>query len=278
MHGQDTILAHLKAIFGEVVSAVTSGHGERWNESRLNAKGDQVKWFDLVADQTVCSYLQDHFPCPVRLLSEEGEPRQFGAGKPEFTMVLDPVDGSDNFSRGIAPSSMAVALVPANLPITTDTVQLALVGDLFSGNIWLAERGRGAFNHGNAIRTRQVTRLEKAMISCELNHFKMDETLSRLLSRAGGVRALGCATRTLVMVAYGALDAHLDLRGRLTPENLLAPSLILTEAGGIITDPEGKPLPKIKDLKERYSILAAATLELHTTLVQQLNSPDTHER
>ena len=115
------------------------------------------------------------------------------------------------------------------------------------------------------------------MISCELNHFAAEAPLSGVLSRARGVRVLGCATRALSMVAAGALDAHLDLRGRLTPENFLGPSLILTEAGGSVTDPEGMPLPTIQCLTERYSILAAATPELHAALVQQLKGGHAHE-
>ena len=77
------------------------------------------------------------------------------------------------------------------------------------------------------------------------------------------------------MVATGSLDAHLDLRGRLTPENILAPSLILTEAGGMVTDPEGKPIPEIQDLTERYSIIAAGTPELQAALVQRLKGSTT---
>jgi fructose-1,6-bisphosphatase/inositol monophosphatase family enzyme len=185
-------------------------------------------------------------------------------------MVLDPVDGSDNFARGITPVGMTIALIPAGLPIAVGAVQFALVGDLYTGGTWSAARGRGASCNGRPIRTRSVSRLEEALLSCELNHFAVPALLSDVLSRAHGVRASGCATAVLAMVADGRLDAHLDVRGRLTPENFLGPSLILTEAGGVITTPQGNPLPEVFSLTERHSILAAATLELHTILVQEL--------
>ncbi len=272
------MLAHLEALFREVVRAVTSGEpAGRHEETRRNAKGDRVKWFDVAADQAACAYLQDRFPCPVELLSEEGARRRFGAGNPEFTMVLDPVDGSDNFALGAGPCGMAAALIPGGLPISVGTVQFALVGDLLTERTWVAERGCGALRNGAPLRTRPVARLEKAMISCELNHFAMEAQLAGLLSRAAGVRALGCSTWALSSLAAGALDAHLDLRGRLTPENFLAPSLIVTEAGGLITDPEGKALPPIRSLTERYSVLAAATPELHSALVDHLKKRHKHE-
>jgi fructose-1,6-bisphosphatase/inositol monophosphatase family enzyme len=108
------------------------------------------------------------------------------------------------------------------------------------------------------------------MISCEMNHFAVRAPLANVLSRAQGVRTLGCATEAITLVASGSLDAHLDLRCRLTPGNFLAPSLILTEAGGTISGPEGEPIPDITDLTQRFSIIASGSPELHAILVQQL--------
>ena len=235
-----------------------------------NAKGDIVKWFDLAADEAVCDYLKEHFPSPVVHLSEEGSPREFGTGQPEFSVVLDPVDGSDNFARGIAPVGTAIALIPYSSPISVDTVQHALVGNLLTGQLYTAERGNGALCDGRKIRAGTCDVLKSAMISCEMNHFAARAPLADLLSHCAGVRTFGCATVAITLVASGSLDAHLDLRGRLTPENFLAPSLILTEAGGPISGPEGEPIPDITGLTQRFSIIASGSPELHTVLVQQL--------
>ena len=273
---QSVIIEHLKTLFEEVRRAVSARRGNILAGTRVNAKGDQVWSFDLAAAKAVEDYLEICFPYPVRLLSEEGPPRTSGKGEPAFTMVLDPVDGSDNFARGIGLAGMAAALIPAGLPVAVHTVAYALVGDLFTGHTWLAVRDGGATRDGRPIQTSTVSQSAKAMISCELNHFAPPATLCGLLARARGVRALGCASRALTLLAEGALDAHLDLRGRLTPENFLAPALILTEAGGVLTDPAGQALPEIYSLTERYSILASATPALHTALIQQLmkENPD----
>jgi len=275
MNKMSSILDHLQAIFREVEQAVSAEGLNQSRETTRNAKGDAVKWFDLAADRAVCRYLDNRFPGSVKLLSEEGQPREFGTGQPEFTMVLDPVDGSDNFDRGIPPAGMAVALIPRSDPISVETVRFALVGDLITGGTCVAERGHGASCNSKQISTSSVNAVEKAIISCELNHFVVEPPLTHNLSCARGVRAFGCAARAITMVATGSLDAHLDLRGRLTPENILAPSLILTEAGGMVTDPEGKPIPEIQDLTERYSIIAAGTPELQAALVQRLKGSTT---
>jgi len=270
MNTSISIMNHLESVFRNVQRAVAAGDVGSTGETARNAKGDSVKWFDLAADVAVSTYLKEHFPCPVVLLSEEGSPREFGNGQPEFTVVLDPVDGSDNFARGMAPVGTAIALIPYSRPISVETVQYALVGNLVTGQICTAEQGNGAFGNGNQIRTGSCNVLTRAMISCEMNHFAVGTSLANVLSRARGVRTLGCATQAIMLVASGSIDAHLDLRGRLTPENFLAPSLILTEAGGAISGPEGEPIPGITDLTQRFSIIASSSPELHAVLVQQL--------
>ena len=265
-----SILTHLESIFRNVQQAVAAGNVGSTGETARNAKGDVVKWFDLAADEAAGAYLKKHFPCPAVLLSEESAPREFGTGQPEFTVVLDPVDGSDNFARGIAPVGMAVALIPHSCPISVESVRYALVGDLVTGQICTAERGNGAFCNGKQIRTGPCNVLTSAMISCEMNHFAVRAPLADVLSLARGVRSLGCASQAITLVASGSIDAHLDLRNRLTPENFLAPSLILTEAGGTISGPEGEPISEITDLTQRFSIIASGSPELHAVLVQQL--------
>lgn len=277
MSHSDSIPAHLKILFREVMQAVSGGSKGQKKKTGFNAKGDRVKWFDITADRAVCAYLTKLFPCSVILMSEEGETRNFGKGTPEFTMVLDPIDGSDNFDSGIPIAGMAVALIPADLPVSVDNVEYALVGDLFTEKTLTAIRRHGAYDNGIAVSTSPVTRLNKALISCEMNHYIMDTPLTGVLSRARGVRTFGCTTRALSMVATGILDAHLDLRRRLTPENFLAPSLIISEAGGLLTDPEGKPLPVIQSLTEKYSILASATSELHESLIKQIKGENIYE-
>jgi fructose-1,6-bisphosphatase/inositol monophosphatase family enzyme len=265
-----SILTHLESVFRNVQRAVAAGDVGSTGETARNAKGDSVKWFDLAADEAASAYLKEHFPCPVVLLSEECSPREFGPGQPEFTVVLDPVDGSDNFARGMAPVGMAVALIPHSCPISVESVQYALVGNLVTGQIFTAEQGNGALCNGKQIRTGLCNVLTSAMISCELNHFAVRAPLANVLSRARGVRTLGCATQAITLVASGSIDTHLDLRDRLTPENFLAPSLILTEAGGTMSGPQGEPIPEITDLTQHFSIIASGSPELHSVLVQQL--------
>jgi myo-inositol-1(or 4)-monophosphatase len=266
----DSLPLHLEALFQAIVQAVTTGNPNRWTKLGQNAKGDQVKWFDLAADEAVCAYLMGQFPCSVELLSEEGEPRSFGSGQPEWILVLDPVDGSDNFSRGLSPTAVALALIPAGQPLALETVEYALVGDLHRRTIWQAARRRGAFCNDQRLQPSPISQLAQAMLSCDLNQTLIQPALAGLLAGARAVRVFGSAATTLTWVADGTVDAYIDVRHCLTPENFLAPALLITEAGGLISGLTGQPLPVISSLTEGFSVVAAGNPELHAAILQQM--------
>ncbi len=108
------------------------------------------------------------------------------------------------------------------------------------------------------------------MISVELNHYAPSSELGCVMERARGVRSFGCASRALSLVASGALDAHIDIRQRLTPESFFAAALVVEEAGGCVVGPEGQTLPPVRGLTDRCSVIAASTPQLAGKIVQAL--------
>lgn len=109
-----------------------------------------------------------------------------------------------------------------------------------------------------------------AFLSSELNHFAPPPALGSLFGRARAVRSFGCASRAIALVASGALDAHIDVRGRLTPESFYAAALILEEAGGCLVDPAGEPLGLAEGITHRSRLIAAATPALAREIVEVL--------
>ncbi len=90
------------------------------------------------------------------------------------------------------------------------------------------------------------------------------------MERARGVRCFGSASRAFSLVATGALDAHIDIRKRVTPESFFAAALVVEEAGGCVVDPRGQPLSPAKELTDRFSVVAASTRELADEIVAAL--------
>lgn len=259
--------AHLRALHRATGKAVLrAGLG---GAGTFNAKGDEVKLFDLAADRAAVHHLEE-LHIPLILDSEEAGQRKLGPGEPEARVVLDPVDGSDNWARGLPSSALSCAVLSPDAPLRPDRAWAAIVGPFAEGLPWLAEAGEGAWRGETRITTSAVTRVVDALISVELNHFSPPPGVIRVMAEARGVRAHGCASCALAMVASGAADAHIDVRGRLTVESYLAGAFLVLEAGGRVVGVDGAPLRAAHGLTDRVRLVAAATPELCGEIVERL--------
>ena len=234
-----------------------------------NRKGDRQRGFDVAADVAVRRCLEKEFGSGI-ILSEESEDHRFGDREPAYRFVVDPVDGSDNWARGLPLSSVAVAVLPADGPIALDQVVASLVGGLDEGTPIVATRGEGAYRGPERLQTSDTRRIADAFVSCELNHFAPTAQVGELFSTARAVRCYGCASRAIALVASGAIDAHVDVRSRLTPESFLAAAAILREAGGCVLDAQGNRLGEFADLCQTTTIVVTATEELAREIIDTL--------
>ena len=245
---------------------------------QTNARGDVTKEFDYFAEERIINYCAREFPAPVRILTEERGEVRTRSGRPRWTLVVDPVDGSENFARGNELSSVSLALLPGEETPHPDAVTMALVGGIFSGTVYEAEKGAGVWRNGLPIRSSTTTMLSDAMVAIDFN-FRGSPNVTRLFPLLGHIRdarRFGSAAFELVVVASGGADAYVDVRETLSPENYMAAYLIVTEAGGTISDRFGKPLAAIHSMTQGQSIVAAGTPALHAAVLQVLqgNGPD----
>ena len=233
-----------------------------------NAKDDDVKLFDLAANDAALAALRK-LKLPVVVDSEESGQLKIGSGTPRHRLVLDPVDGSDNWARGLPLSALSCAVLPVDAPLHPDWVEAALVGSLEQDTTPLiALKGSGAWHGNDRLETSKLRNIARAMISVELNHHAPSPGLARLMAAARGVRCYGCASRALSLVAEGATDAHVDARGRLTAESYLAAARLVIEAGGWVVGLDGASLAAAESLTDRVSLVAASSRELCNEIVE----------
>jgi len=259
--------ARLLMLHRQVRSAVAKS--DRSGTGSKNAKGDDVKLFDLAANEAALGVLRK-LQLPVVVDSEEGGRQKIGSGTPQHRLVLDPVDGSDNWARGLPLSALSCAVLPVDAPLHPDWVEAALVGPLEEETPLIALKGSGAWCGKERLRTSDVRGVAGAMISVELNHHSPPPGLARLMATARGVRCYGCASRALSLVALGATDAHVDARGRLTAESYLAAARVVIEAGGLVVGLNGKTLDTPGSLTGRIGLIAASSRELCDEIVEVL--------
>jgi myo-inositol-1(or 4)-monophosphatase len=252
----------------QVRSAVAKA--DRAGTGTKNAKGDDVKLFDLAANDAALAVFRK-LKLSAIVDSEECGRLEIGPGTPRHRLVLDPVDGSDNWARGLPLSALSCAVLPVDAPLHPDWVEAALVGFLDQDTPLIALKGAGAWRGGtDRLETSKLRNINGAMISVELNHHSPSPGIARLMAAARGVRCYGCASRAISLVAEGATDAHVDARGRLTAESYLAATRLVIEAGGWVAGIDGAPLTVPESLTDRVSLVAASSRELCDQIVKVL--------
>ncbi len=239
-----------------------------------NPKGQETLAFDAGAEEVVVGFCRERISLPLRLLSEErGEiPSREDLGPPKFTLIVDPVDGSENFKRGIEMTCFSVAVLPVEAPLAPGGVIAGLVGNVFTGTSQTAIRGQGAFSEGTRLRTSGVSDLGRAMVAleCEFDRPGFPSRVEGLLRAAKEIRDLGSSVAAQMGVAAGGIDAYVDVRGGLTPENFMAGALAIEEAGGIVSDPRGHPLPPFGKMTDGFLVVTSATAALHREILAAL--------
>lgn len=243
--GSETHDADARALLATcVAAAVKAAEGIRVASSRLSeitweAKGpaDFVSQVDRDAEEVIRRMIAERHPDAV-LIAEESAP---GAEQGSLTFVVDPLDGTTNFLHGFPWYAVSVAALARGHQVAGAVLNVA------NGELFTAVRGGGARRNGQPIRVSTVTEPSRALIGTGFP-FKHREgiapymgILPRLMESTAGLRRAGSAALDLCDVACGRFDAFWELR--LAPWDVAAGILIIREAGGAITDLDGRPAP-----------------------------------
>ena len=180
-------------------------------------------------------------------LGEEGAHEEITS---EWTFIVDPIDGTANFVRNFGHSNISVALAKNGVS------EYGVVYNPFRDELFAAQRGKGATLNGRPIRVSDAD-ASHAIVLCgstaydrELTdrHFAM---MRALYDRTGDFRRLGAAALDLCYLAAGRGEVFFECR--LRPWDIAAGSLVLTEAGGKVTQLDGTPL----NVLQNCSVFAA---------------------
>jgi myo-inositol-1(or 4)-monophosphatase len=151
--------------------------------------------------------------------------------------IVDPLDGTTNFLHGIPHFAVSIALE------RNGTIVAGLTFNPANDELFVAERGKGAFLNDRRIRVAARQRLAEAVVACGLPHFgRGDLALARNEIAAAqqhyaGLRRYGAATLDLAWIAAGRFDAYWERD--LSPWDLAAGMLLVREAGGFVSDLDG---------------------------------------
>jgi len=193
-----------------------------------------VTHVDKMCEKTVLSHLKKAFPKHGLWGEESGRT----GPKARFTWVVDPLDGTTNYSHGYPFFCCSLALLEGDKPV------VGVVFDALRGELFQAERECGAFLNGRRIRVSKVSDLSGALLSTGFAYQVREtrynlENFKRFILESQGVRRDGSAALNLCYVAAGRFDGFWE-RG-IQAWDMAAAVLIAQEAGGVLSDVTGAP-------------------------------------
>ena len=218
---------------------------------RMGADGTPTEKIDEAAEKAALSVLEADGRS-MRFVSEELGEKIIGK-KPEFTFVLDPVDGTFNAVNNIPFFCVPVAIGGPDL----SDIRYGYVKNLVSKDVYTAEKGKGAFLNNRKIHVSSVSELPLLSV---ISYSHRPHAVAINNHNVRRVRTYGCAALELCYVASGIFDAFIDMRGMLRVTDIAAGKLIVEEAGGIVTDGKGEPLSTPFDVKQRVNVIAGNSI------------------
>ncbi len=225
---------------GEAVRQAGRMFADRTMAGHVQKKGqaDFVTEVDLAVQAFLQTRLEELAP-GVQFMGEEKDNSQIDLQRPVW--ILDPVDGTTNLIHGYRHSAVSLALAQAG------RVTLGLVYDPYTDELFTAQEGQGAYCNGAPIRVSRAQSLSESLVDVGTNPYDRpgaDRTfrwMRAVYDRSHDIRRIGAASIALCYVAAGRLDGFAEIG--LKPWDYAAGMLLVKEAGGTVSSPDGAPPP-----------------------------------
>jgi myo-inositol-1(or 4)-monophosphatase len=214
----------LKRDFGEVEKLQVSLKGPANFVTAADRRVEEILYAELTKARPGYGFL-----------GEEGGRRE-GQDRTN-TWIVDPLDGTTNFLHSIPHFAISIALEREG------TIVAGMVYNPANEELYIAERGKGAFLNDQRIRVAARRRLADAVIACPLPHYGRGDLalgnreLAAVQDKVAGLRRMGAAALDLAFVAAGRFDGYWERN--VSAWDMAAGLLLVREAGGFVTDADG---------------------------------------
>ena len=203
---------------------------------KIKGERDIVTEADLAAETVIMQAILAGCP-DAWIVSEETHSQRTGSmDRP--TWYIDPLDGTTNYSRGLPPFSVSIAMARQG------QVESAVVYDPINGHMFHAQRGQGAYLNDRQLHVSQVDALMDTILLLDWPRDqdirqKSARSLLQLVPLTNAVRSTGSAALSLCYIAAGWADVYFQYT--LSPWDVAAGLLMIQEAGGTISGIDGRP-------------------------------------
>ena len=217
-----------------------------------------VTWADEASQAAVFEVLSRRHP-DHELMGEEGSGGTVGG---PYTWIVDPLDGTSNYARGLSPWGVSVAVRETNGPLMAGVIYNPLTEEIYTTAAGVAT-GLGCGD---------TTSIDKAVIATGLQN---DDPavirehvlrMEQLYLHCRGVRAIGCPAFAMAWIAAGKIDGFVE-KGATYAWDIAAATLLIEQSGGMVTDFDGNP----PNLGRGLANVVASNAAIHADLLEIVN-------
>lgn len=204
-------------------------------QQKAGQERNLVTEIDKKSEEIIISTIKRHYPSH-HILAEEGGEKSHDAS--HYKWIIDPLDGTTNFTHGLPVFCVSIALEFNN------DVILGVIYDPNLNELFTAEKGRGAYMNGKRIAVSKTSSLRQSLLvtgfpyNIAENPNHAVERFIKFLMQAQAVRRMGSAAIDLAYVAAGRYDGFWEVA--LNPWDMAAGALMVKEAGGTLSDFSGR--------------------------------------
>lgn len=207
---------------------------KNFSADKIEYKGEQnlVSYVDKTAEAQIIRELLAILPNS-GIIAEESTPVTGG----DFTWIIDPLDGTTNFTHGIPPYCVSIALMEG------DEVVVGVIYEICCNECFYAYKGSGCYLNGELVRVSGISTIEKSLVITGLA-YKVDNIIEGFRRsfdyfnlNSNGARRLGSAASDLAYVAAGRAECF--YQANLSPWDVAAGAFLVERAGGVVVDFNG---------------------------------------
>ncbi len=224
-----------KQAANEAASIIRDFRSDRSFGVELKGKNDLVTDADLASEKKIIEVIKSAFPNDYFLAEESNTYTELPSGR---IWIIDPIDGTTNFTHGFAPFCVSIAFWVDRVP------KVGVVLEVAHGELFWAVEGKGSWLDNQKLQVSAITDSSKSLIATGFPYSQFDlvdpylALLKNLMQKTHGIRRPGAASYDLCCVAAGRIEGFYEYG--LSPWDVAAGSLIIKEAGGTITDWKGE--------------------------------------
>jgi len=221
----------------EAGKLLEAGFGSHFEIKNKEGRHNLVTEYDHKSEELIHNLIREDYPDDGILAEEGGNLTESTSG---YEWVIDPLDGTVNFAHGIPMFSVSIGVRKGKEMV------LGVVYHPITEELFIAEKGKGAYLNGKKLRVTNTKTLDDSIISTGFPYNLIEdplcciEKLTVFLRKGLPIRRIGVASLDLTYLAAGRFDGFFE--ASLQAWDLAAGKLMVEEAGGIVSDWNGNPL------------------------------------